>query len=498
MQIKTRLRLNTVISLGAIVLILLSVVWSFREIIIADRNIKLADEMREVAFDRILLRDEYLLYQEERAKTQWHAKSKKLGELLALAETHFTGEKDKAFLNDAQKDFEATFSGFSKVMEDHARQAKDSNIKPGFGDAELQLISQVFLRAYSLIDNISRLHESAHKTAAKARDRGAFLVVIVICGGIIALVINSAFIGRVFARRIETLGKGVEIIGSGNLDYRITVEGNDELSALALASNEMASELKRSYTSVENLQTEIEERKKAEESLALAINDLQRSNKELEQFAYVASHDLQEPLRMVASYTQLLAERYENQLDDKAKKFIHYAVDGAVRMQLLINDLLAYSRIGTKARSMEPVDSHSALGRAISSLKLQIDEAKAIITNNELPVVRADASQLTQLFQNLIGNALKFRGAENPRIHISAVDEKKEWLFSVSDNGIGIDPQYAEKVFIIFQRLHTKEEYPGSGIGLAICKKIVERHGGRIWFKSEIGKGTTFYFTIPK
>ncbi|MHB8882572.1 MAG: sensor histidine kinase [Thermodesulfovibrionales bacterium] len=236
----------------------------------------------------------------------------------------------------------------------------------------------------------------------------------------------------------------------------------------------------------------------SQERLKSTIEELQRSNTELEQFAYVASHDLQEPLRMVASYTQLLAERYEDRLDDKAKKFIRYAVDGAVRMQLLINDLLAYSRIGTRGKPLEPVDANAALGEALANLKVQITGAKALITNDELPKLQADASQLVQLFQNLIGNAVKFHGAALPHIHLSAADKGREWLFSVRDNGIGIDPQYADKVFVIFQRLHTKEEYPGSGIGLAVCKKIVERHGGRIWFESEPGKGTIFYFTIAK
>lgn len=243
---------------------------------------------------------------------------------------------------------------------------------------------------------------------------------------------------------------------------------------------------------------DITERKLLELKLGSLIADLQRSNKELEQFAYVASHDLQEPLRMVASYTQLLADRYEKQLDDKARLFIHYAVDGARRMQLLINDLLAYSRVGTKGRPMAQVDMHASLGEAIKNLKMNIHETQAIVTNDELPELRADGTQMVQLFQNLISNSLKFHGEQLPRVHISAKDEGTAWLFSVKDNGIGIEPQYADKVFVIFQRLHTKEEYSGSGIGLAICKKIVERHGGRIWFESEPGNGTTFYFTIPK
>lgn len=201
---------------------------------------------------------------------------------------------------------------------------------------------------------------------------------------------------------------------------------------------------------------------------------------------------------MVSSYTQLLGQRYEGQLDEKAKKYIDYAVDGAVRMQQLINDLLAYSRVNTQGKTPEMIDSHSVLGEALGNLSAAIEENRAIVINDDLPMVRADATQLSQLFQNLIGNAIKFRGSDLPRIQVSACDLGSEWRFSVKDNGIGIAAQYADKVFVIFQRLHTRQDYPGTGIGLAICKRIVERHGGRIWFESEPGKGSTFYFTLPK
>ena len=238
--------------------------------------------------------------------------------------------------------------------------------------------------------------------------------------------------------------------------------------------------------------------REAEASLKKTSAELARSNKELELFAYVASHDLQEPLRMVSSYTQLLAQRYEGQLDAKAKKYIDYAVDGSVRMQRLINDLLTYSRISTRGKSLQPTDAHAVLGEAILNLQAAIEESGALVTNDDLPTVRADTSQLLQVFQNLIANAIKFQGDTPPRIHVSAQDQGGEWLFSVRDNGIGIDREYADRLFVIFQRLHTKQEYPGTGIGLAVCKRIVERHGGRIWFESELGKGATFFFTISK
>ncbi|MGD9188596.1 MAG: ATP-binding protein, partial [Desulfobacteraceae bacterium] len=243
---------------------------------------------------------------------------------------------------------------------------------------------------------------------------------------------------------------------------------------------------------------DVTQRKQAEMEREAAIKALKRSNEDLKQFAYVASHDLQEPLRMVASYTQLLAERYEDQLDQKAHKFIHYAVDGAQRMQILIRDLLAFSRVETRAQAFKPLDSHHVLCGAMANLKTLINETGALVTSGDLPIVQADESQLTQLFQNLISNGIKFRQpSTTPSIHISAQRVENRWRLAVQDNGIGIDSKYKERVFVIFQRLHTRDEYPGTGIGLAICKRIVHRHGGRIWFESSPGKGTTFYFTLP-
>ena len=236
----------------------------------------------------------------------------------------------------------------------------------------------------------------------------------------------------------------------------------------------------------------VEARQKLEESVA----ELGRSNADLQQFAYVASHDLQEPLRMVSSYTQLIARRYKGKLDADADEFIAFAVDGANRMQRLILDLLAYSRVNTAGRQFEPTAMETVLKAALNNLTNAVKESQAIITHDPLPAVMGDDKQLAQLFQNLLSNAVKFGGAQPPRIHISAKQTDGEWLFSVRDHGIGLDPQYADRIFVIFQRLHTREEYPGTGIGLAICKKIVERHGGRIWVESELGKGATFYFTM--
>ena len=242
---------------------------------------------------------------------------------------------------------------------------------------------------------------------------------------------------------------------------------------------------------------DITSQKRAEEALKIKSEELLRSNAELEQFAYVASHDLQTPLRAISGYIKLLSDRYEGKLDSDAQHFIQRTIDNVARMQRLINDLLTYSRLTTRAHPFEPTDCNAVLNEVIEMMLPLVEESRGVITHGTLPTVMGDGGQLAQLFQNLIGNALKFHDTEPPRVHMDAQRLDKDWLFSVKDNGIGIDPQYSERIFLIFQRLHTIDTYPGTGIGLAICKKIAERHGGRIWVESNVEKGSTFKFTIP-
>jgi light-regulated signal transduction histidine kinase (bacteriophytochrome) len=247
------------------------------------------------------------------------------------------------------------------------------------------------------------------------------------------------------------------------------------------------------------LRREVADRTAAERALRDKSEALARSNAELEQFAYVASHDLQEPLRMVSSYVQLFEKRYAGQVDAKAQRYIEYAVEGAKRMQALIGGLLEFSRVGRIDEPVGPVDMGAALDQALLDLRSAIEESRAVVTRGPLPTVTGNAARIAQVLQNLIGNAVKYRRPDvSPAINVSATAAEREWVFAVEDNGIGIDQQYLERIFIIFQRLHTRTEYPGTGIGLSICKKVVEHHGGRMWAVSKPGEGTTFYFTLPR
>jgi signal transduction histidine kinase len=329
--------------------------------------------------------------------------------------------------------------------------------------------------------------------------------IIILIGLGIALL--SAQVGWLIARSItkpvQRLIEDTREIGRGNLDYSVATGGKDEIGQLSRAFSQMAKGLKETVVSRDILTAEVAERRKAqlslqesEERLKKMVAELERSNAELQRFAYVASHDLQEPLRMVSSYTQLLEKRYKDKLDADAHDFINFAVDGARRMQNLIDDLLAFSRVGTHGKPFVLTNMEVVWQAAVDNLQVAIKKARAKVTHDPLPTLVADEGQLVQLLQNLIGNAIKFHGKETPAVHVSAVRGNNEWVFAVRDNGIGIESQYFDRIFLVFQRLY-REEYPGTGAGLAIAKRIVERHNGRIWLESQPGKGSTFYFSIP-
>ena len=317
------------------------------------------------------------------------------------------------------------------------------------------------------------------------------LIIVFALSGIMAFSIAQSISGP-----IKRLSKGAAMIGSGKFDLQLGIDQKDEIGRLSRSFEKMTHDLKAITASRDELNKEIDERKKVEGVLLKTTDDLARSNRDLEQFAYVASHDLQEPLRAVAGFMGLLKNQYRDAMDATAKEYIDFAVEGAERMQTLIHDLLAYSRVGTKGGTFAPLPMKDAYDNALKNLKAAIDETGAVITRGELPMVNADASQMTQLLQNLIGNAIKFHGPKKPEITVNAERKGGQWVISVADNGIGIEPQYFERIFLIFQRLHGRAQYKGTGIGLAVCKRIVERHGGSIWVESKPGQGSIFYFTL--
>lgn len=319
--------------------------------------------------------------------------------------------------------------------------------------------------------------------------------IVAVIAMVAAWIASDLFVLR-HVRGIVTAAKQMR---GGSLGARSGVEhGPGEIGELAQSFDEMANSLEQRIAELQRAEADL---KSLNDDLERRVVDrtleLKRSNEDLEQFAYVASHDLQEPLRMITNYLQLLRQRYKDQLDTNAHDFIGFALDGSKRMNQLIHDLLAYSRVGTHGKEFTVTESDQALDDALSNLTVALEESKARITRDILPPVMGDEVQLTQLFQNLVGNAIKFRGEAAPEIHIGVARKNKEWEFTISDNGIGIAEQDFQRIFIVFQRLHSREKYPGTGIGLAVCKKIVERHEGRIWVESKPGRGTTFHFTIP-
>ena len=788
MKIRTRLKLNTWFALGVVALMALSLAWTFREVNRMDRNENLATEMRNVAFERISLRDDYLLHREERARVQWQAKSETMRGLLESAKGHFTDEADRIVLQEAQQNFAATFSLFSTILARHAREERVAGNKLAFDETEIRLISQAFLKAYALQDNIGELYESAERTSRAARNRGVGLLIIFVLGGGTAIVVNSFLTGRVTTKRIQALQKGVEIIGGGNLDFRIDAKGKDELADLAAESNQMAASLKESYTSIDNMNREIAERRQIENTLretsralevtinssplsiiavdnndvvtvwnpaaaqlfgwqkqevagrplpilpdnkkdefeqiraavkaletifighshrlkkdgslvtvdihvaplmntegqvigrmgifsdiserlrageALraseenfrrslddsplgvrivsaagdtiyanrtlldiygfdAVDDLMATsakdrytpesyaeflvrrekrqrdefvpfgyeisilrkdgavrrlqvfrkeivwngrrqyqalynditeqrqaeeeirnlnaeleqrvgertaqleavNKELEAFVYTVSHDLRAPLRAVDGYTRILVEDYAARLDEEGKRVCDVIIESARNMGKLIEDLLAFSRIGRAEIRLSPVDMATLANSIFFEVTTPGERERIDFHIAPLPQTQGDPSLLRQVWINILSNAVKFSAnKEQAVIEVGCLSEgkgqsadltvaagrplamatpvsseivkgKPPVVYFVRDNGAGFDMRYAGKLFGVFQRLHSAKEFEGTGVGLAIVQRIIQRHGGQIWAEGEVGKGAVFYFTL--
>ncbi len=352
------------------------------------------------------------------------------------------------------------------------------------GKADFDNIRQVLT---ALLTDVSHARQQAtnglrHATTLLVVVAIAIAIVLVLIVAVLAIVLWGGVL-----RPVNELTAQVRRVADGEFEHPVAHSGPREVRELGVDVNRMRARILHELSALQTAHSELD----------ASTRDLQRSNAELEQFAYVASHDLQEPLRKVASFCQLLQRRYGGELDERADQYIGFAVDGAKRMQVLINDLLAFSRVGRLVRERQPESCTDLLAQAERNLGESIESTGAIVEHGELPTVLAEAPLLTTVFQNLLSNAIKFHGEQAPHVTIDAVRQGEEWRFDVTDDGIGIKPDYAERIFVIFQRLHGKEAYPGTGIGLAMCRKIVEYHGGRIWLDTSVQNGSRFCFTLP-
>ena len=359
------------------------------------------------------------------------------------------------------------------------------NVDPALGKARFDALRAAFERQRT---GLTEARTNARASLDSAANTLLALCIAIGAGLLVLLFTIGIWVHRIVTIPVERLAGEVRVVAAGQFGRQVNGQGPRELVELGTGIDHMRRQIVAELATVQTLNRRLD----------IQTAELQRSNSDLEQFAYVASHDLQEPLRKVSSFCDLLAKRYAGQLDDRADQYLYFAVDGARRMSVLINDLLAFSRVGrTATAAWSQLDCEEVLTQAVRNLDEVITQAGARITHDRLPIVVGEATLLTTVFQNLLGNAIKFRGEQPPQIHIGVQLDEDFWSFRVSDNGIGIDPAYAEKIFVIFQRLHSKDTYPGTGIGLALCRKILDYHRGRIWLDPDTTRGSTFCFTLP-
>ena len=492
MNIRTKTKLAAVTGLAVIGVVAATIGWSYAEIKDANRErLHAVQIVRALSELRMLLTFEFVLRRNENVRTQVEVVLQHLDHLIvnypsatpAQSEVLASLGTDRAMVQDIFTHM-AGETNAGRMPEDEA------SYRLAF-DLHKQLLN---IQKENLAD-ASRLSDLATEQIIKAQQREIMVILAGLALIAAIMAVASWFIIHNVLGPIIRLQQGAREVATGNLDFRLGMDGIDEIGDLTRDFDTMTTQLQAKDSA---LRSEAAERIKASDALQVAVRDLARSNSELAQFAYVASHDLQEPLRMVTGYIQLIEKRLADKLDGEAREFMGFAVDGAQRMQKLIEGILAYSRVGSCGQPFEPVDSGVALNEALGLLATPIAETHAKVSAQPLPVVKADRTQLVQLFQNLVSNAIKYCREPAPRVQIAAQREGQFWRFTVSDNGIGIEPQYYERIFGIFQRLHTRREFPGTGIGLSISKCIVERHGGHIGVEAATDGGSVFWFTLPE
>jgi len=440
-----------------------------------------------------VLTTEYAAYREERPVYQVLQMQASLAKM--LDEASLQGAEEKAIFARITGQNKQFRSDFEYLVQLYGQEGLGTTVK----QAELaeRVKSRIQLDIELMAGDALRLSDIFGARVAVTQTVAGIILgialLMMIALGVILFVVAW---GRMLVPLVR-LQKGTRAIAEGKLDYRVGIASRDEIGELAANFNTMAERLEHSYSELEKSRDELEIKvRERTAELQRTAEELHRSNIELQQFAYVASHDLQEPLRTISSFLQLIEKRYADSIGGEAKEFIGFSVAAANRLQEMIRALLEYSRVQTRGSPFAVVKTQAVLNEAVNNLGKAIEESGASITADPLPQIYGDSGQLVRLFQNLLANAIKFRVSRPPVIHVSSEKKQGEWLFCVEDNGIGMDPKYADRVFTIFQRLHGRD-MPGIGMGLAVCKRIVERHGGRIWVESETGKGARFCFTIP-
>lgn len=504
MRFGTRLKISSFLSLGALIVMIPVLVWAFMASGTAKRNNLLADEIQNYVFERTSLRDEYLMYNEARARIQWHAKRVLIGQLLQKASTRFNSNADGIILKEMKQNYDDTVVIFSRIEKLRGNPAARNAHAEIYQSLENRLFTQLLVKAYSLYEATTRLQESARAKVDATYHRVVILTFVFIVMMALASILNSVFINRLLRRRLAALERGARIISGGNLEYRITYEGSDELTDLTETINSMTENLALLYTSLEDEMAQgkraAEEIQKLNEHLEQHTLQLEAANKELEAFSYSVSHDLRAPLRHITGFVEMLDKRGIAGFDEKSRHYMNVISESAQKMGCLIDDLLSFSRMGRVDMMETRVSMVHLVNVALKELQNDLKGADIEFDIKPLPAVHGDPSMLRLVLINLISNAVKFSHGRKPiRIEINYRDDTptNETVFFVRDNGVGFDMKYVDKLFGLFQRLHSPADFEGTGVGLANVRRIIHRHGGRTWAEGSEGQGATFYFSLP-
>jgi signal transduction histidine kinase len=499
MKISSKLWMSVACTLGAAVVLGVVVLVTYRDLRRAHWNQQRCHRIVQSVFELNLLTEDYLDRPTERSLQQWRGRYESLR--LLLEGMSFRAHERQAALRRMRANYRDAGQLFSQVLET-TKKAQEGGNAPLSRELKTRLGAQLRASFHSMIGEVFALSRRVDVGLRRVVYEGGIMVAGAMLLLTVVLVTTYLFVKRSVVGPVARLHEGTEVIAEGNLDHQVEVSGSDEVSQLARSFNRMAQSLQRITASRDELAEEVARRERAEKDLKRTLSELERSNKELEQFAYVASHDLQEPLRKIRAFSDRIMAKCEGQLGERGNVYLERMNDAAVRMSQLINDLLALSRVSTKAEPFVSVDLNEVAEGVVSDLETRIQQTEGEVKVGDLPTIEADRTQARQLLQNLIGNGLKFAREDVPPVvevegHLEEQDGREVCELKISDNGIGIEEKHREKIFGVFQRLHARGQYEGTGVGLAVCARIVDRHGGDIKVESEPGEGTTFVIRLP-